>query len=60
MTEQVTLWPMLTIVTLAGCKDDFDRLTSFRHGRATLNSVCMTLPLSMYVMLIARPSPVTS
>ncbi|COY56315.1 Uncharacterised protein [Mycobacterium tuberculosis] len=56
----MTLWPMLTIVTLAGCKDDFDRLTSFRHGRATLNSVCMTLPLSMYVMLIARPSPVTS
>ena len=34
--------------------------TSLRHGSTTLNSVCSTLPVSTYVMLIARPLPLTS
>ena len=59
VTEQVTLWPKFTIVTVAGCTADFGRLTSLLHGSATLNSVWTTSPVSTYMMLIARPSPVT-
>lgn len=59
VTEQVISWPMLTTVTLAGCLAEVDRLTCLVQGNATLNSVWIMSPASMYMTLIARPSPLT-
>ena len=59
VTEHVTSWPIFTMVTLGVRLPDEGRLTSLLHGNATLNSVCIIPSLSTYVMLMARPSPLT-
>ena len=58
--EQFTSRPTLMMLMLAEASAGSANWTSLLHGRITLNSVCSNPPLSTYVMLMARPSPLTS